>query len=140
MNIRSAILESEDGERVPFLTGWKGPDGEYVKVWIRTLSVEEIENHANSMRGKDGTPDVKRSKGAVARLIAKATVDSEGNRVFTAADVERLQKKAGKHVAALGNAINELNGFDDDDQELMGNSDADQNDSSSIDSPGSWED
>ena len=80
-------------------------------------------------RGKGGAPTSRLDMTNIrARCVAICIVDDEGNRVFGDSDIEALGKKSSKALDRVFEVVQRLIGLTDDDlEELVGNSDGDQN-------------
>ena len=119
-NILSAnqILAAEDYvQRVVSVPEWGG------HVIIKGLSGNERDKFETELSdgGKVSTIGLR------AKLVAACAVDSTGQTIFTADQVDALGKKAAAPLDRCFTVARELNGFTDADiDELEGNSDADQ--------------
>lgn len=129
---RQEILDVEDFqyEDVP-VPEWHGV------VRVKGLTGTERDDYEGSVMQmtKKGRPKVDLAN-ARAKLVQRAVIDEEGNLVFTDNDVARLGKKSALALSRVYEKAAELSGLSDDDlEELVGNSNAVQNDSSTSDSP-----
>ena len=79
-------------------------------------------------RGKNRQTNLKNVR---ARLLALCLVDEAGQRLFGDTDVQRLGAKSSKALDRLFDKASSMNGLSDEDvEELAGNSEAGQSDSS----------
>lgn len=95
---RAAILDADDlkTSTVP-VPEWGG------EVIVRMLNGAERDTFdALIMASKEG-------KGLVAHLVAVATIDEKGERLFTEEDIPALQKKSGAALARVYGAAMKLN-------------------------------
>lgn len=121
------IFDADDSaqERVP-VPEWGGA------VIIRGLSGAERDHYEATIMAQDKKGNVKmRLANARAKLVVAAAVDAEGKPLFDEADVKRLGRKSAKALQRVYDKASELAGLSDDDlEDLVGNSDADQSDDS----------
>lgn len=119
---RDAILNADDvtTELVP-VPEWGGD------VLVKGLSGterDEYEASCTQIRGKSQVPVFTNIR---AKLVARAIVDENGERVFTPQDVAALGKKNGAVLDRLFDVAAKLSGLSDDDvEELAKNSEAAQ--------------
>ena len=76
-------------------------------VYVRPLLSVEMDTYGQGIR--DGS-----IKSVTATLASLATVDADGNRIFTEADVAELEKADGNIVKQLAEAIIEASGLDNE--------------------------
>lgn len=109
---------------------WRG------SVMIKGLSGAERDEYEATIIEQDRKGNVRtRLANARAKLVVAAAVDKNGNQLFDDADVKRLGRKSAKALQRVYDKAAELAGLKDEDlEELVGNSDADQSDSSTSDS------
>lgn len=109
-------------------------------VRVRGLTGEERDAYEASLieerkRGGVGVTK-KRLRNARARLIVMAAVDDAGDPLFTTEDIPWLGQKSARAVDRLAEKARELSGMtEQDEEELLGNSDADPSDGSTSGSP-----
>lgn len=138
-DLREFILINDDRviEAVP-VPEWKGPDGNPVTVYIRSVSSDERTDFEKSCiketkylkKGKVKSKSEFVYKQFVAKLIALTAVRglTDTTPLFTESDIAILATKNAKPVSRLFEAAQRLSGFTDEDiEELTGNSGADQN-------------
>ena len=92
-----------------FVPEWKG------NLWVRELTAAERDDYEQSLMstrrvGKrvDVQPNFRNAK---ARMAVKATIDTQGNRVFTDKDAEVLGEKSSAALNVLADKIQELSGM-----------------------------
>lgn len=109
---------------------WRG------SVMIKGLSGAERDEYEATIIEQDRKGNVRtRLANARAKLVVAAAVDKNGNQLFDDADVKRLGRKSAKALQRVYDKAAELAGLKDEDlEELVGNSDADQSDNSTSDS------
>lgn len=77
-------------------------------------------------KGKNATMNM---KNAMAKLVAAAIIDQDGNAIFKPADVEALGNKSAKALARVYKVASSLSGLTEEDmEELTKNSESDPND------------
>ena len=100
-------------------------------VRVRGLTAAQrdvVEAQAVSARGKDVSINM---AGLRASMAAMAIVDENDKPLFTKADVKALGEKSGTALDRVFEVVTSLSGMSDNDvDELVGNSDADQSDDS----------
>lgn len=102
------------------------------EVRLRSLTGAERDQYeADSIKtGKGGRREHNLSN-LRARLIALCAIDDNGNPLFTRGDVMRLGQKSALALERLFDEATKLNGMSDEDvEELAGNSESGQSDSS----------
>lgn len=101
------------------------------EVRIKTLTGAERDQYeADSVRTNKGKREVNMSN-MRARLIAMCAVDEQGQLLFTRADVMKLGQKSAAALERVFDAAATMNGMSDEDvNELAGNFDGGQNESS----------
>lgn len=119
---RDQILEAKDLEtREVDVPEWGGT------VLVRALSGTDRDAYEASLvqiRGKQQVPNLANIR---AKLVARAVVDEDGNRLFTDADIKALGQKSAAALGRVFTVAAEMSGLDDKDiEEIEGNSDAAQ--------------
>lgn len=119
---RDQILEAKDLEtREVDCPEWGG------SVLVRALSGTDRDAYEASLvqiRGKQQVPNLANIR---AKLVARAVVDEDGNRLFTDADIKALGQKSAAALGRVFTVAAEMSGLDDKDiEEIEGNSDAAQ--------------
>lgn len=101
------------------------------EVRVKTLTGSERDQYeAESVKTNKGRREVNMSN-MRARLIAMCAVDDQGQLLFTRADVMKLGQKSAAALERVFEAAAKLNGMTDEDmEELAGNSESGQNESS----------
>lgn len=106
-SVRETILAADDLERV------KVPVPEWgVEVWVRTMPAGEREAYL-----RDVSLSAKEDGILMARLVAWAAVDIDGNRLFRPEDAPALTRKSHKVIERLFEAAAQLNLLRPADQE-----------------------
>jgi hypothetical protein len=117
MLTREQILQANDlpTQEVP-VPEWGG------SVLVRGLTGKERDEFEMSMIQMTGPSVELRMQNARARLVALGCIDEQGNRLFTAKDVEALSRKSGAALDRVYSAIQKLSGLSADDmKELTAN-------------------
>lgn len=119
---RDAILGASDikSEDV-HVPEWGGT----VRVKGLTAAQRDVfESQLVSMRGKDVNLNM---SGVRAKIASMAIVGEDGSKLFTEADVKALGEKSGAALDRVFEVVTRLSGIGENDvEELVGNSDADQ--------------
>jgi hypothetical protein len=104
------------------------------EVRIKTLTGAERDQYeADSVKMNKGKREVNMAN-MRARLIAMCAVDENGQPLFTRADVMKLGQKSAVALERVFDAAATMSGMSDEDvNELAGNFDGDQNESSTSD-------
>lgn len=111
---KESILAVQDlqTKEVP-VPAWGG------SVRLRGLSAGERESLEQEILDKNGKVVTKNLR---AKLIVRCAVDEDGNRLFTDADIEELNKKSSAAIDLLFLESQKLNGMSDKDvEDLAGN-------------------
>lgn len=119
MSLRDQILQADDLERQEVEVPEWG-----VSVWVRGLTSAERDDYESELLEitEDGDKVLHREN-ARAKLLVRAVVDEDGNRVFGDEDVEALGEKSGRATDRLFDVAQELSGVTEEDvEELAGNS------------------
>lgn len=119
---RDQILEAKDLEtREVDVPEWGGT------VLVRALSGTDRDAYEASLvqiRGKQQVPNLANIR---AKLVARAVVDEDGNRLFSDADIKALGQKSAAALSRVFTVAAEMSGLDEKDiEEIEGNSDAAQ--------------
>ena len=119
---RDQILEAKDLEtREGDVPEWGGT------VLVRALSGTDRDAYEASLvqiRGKQQVPNLANIR---AKLVARAVVDEDGNRLFSDADIKALGQKSAAALSRVFTVAAEMSGLDEKDiEEIEGNSDAAQ--------------
>jgi hypothetical protein len=106
------------------------------EVRIRSLSGKERDAFEASMVDVNRKGEQKRNvENLRARLVALSIVDEDGEVQFSNPDIKQLGDKSAKALDRVADAAQKLSGLSPADvEELAGNSDSDQNESSTSDS------
>lgn len=117
---REAILKANDIEkREVYIPEWGG------SVYVRGMSGRERDQFEASIIRQRGRNTEINMKNARAKLVVMCTVDQEGNRLFTDADVAPLADKSAKALDRIFAVAQELSGITREDmEELTENFDA----------------
>jgi len=100
---REVILSADDiGFKIVPVPEWGGD------VRLKTLRGDQIDAYQQSRLKKDGGVDIKRSK---AQLVAMASVDEKGQRIFTPEDVERLAQKSNIALERVAKVVADMSGL-----------------------------
>lgn len=92
--------------------------GDFVYVKALTASQrDEWENYGSQVRETNGNP--KDISGLIAAMVCLATVDENGNRIFTDADIPEIQKKSARVVGKIFDAAKRLSGIGADDERAI---------------------
>ncbi len=101
-------------------------------VRVTALSSRQRDAFEKSLLVKDGKKQVISYDNVKAKLLSCAIVDSEGNRIFSDADMEALGQQNGGTMSRVYGVAAKLSGLTDEDvEELVKNSAAGPQDSSS---------
>lgn len=124
---RDEILQAQDSrtEKVP-VPEWHGT------VLVKSLTGTERDQYEATIlqQNKNGRISV-RMNNARAKLVAKCCVDEDGSLLFSDEDIFVLGAKSAKALSRVYDKAAELSGLRDEDiEELVGNSEADQNEGS----------
>ena len=105
MDLRTLVLSQSDlPKKAVTIPEWKDADGKPLILHVRSLTADERDTWEREQLGKKhGTQHIR------AGLAAAATIDADGNRIFTDADIERLGGKSGNALDRLFAAVFELN-------------------------------
>ena len=117
---REAILKANDIEkREVYIPEWGG------SVYVRGMTGRERDQFEASIIRQRGRNTEINMKNARAKLVVMCTVDQEGNRLFTDADVAPLADKSAKALDRIFAVAQELSGITREDmEELTENFDA----------------
>ena len=96
-------------------------------VRVRELSAEERDSYENELlvvrqegRKTTVTPNLRNAK---AKIVVRAVIDEEGNRLFEDKDVDRLGKLSAQAIDRVAEVVSRLSGLTPKDvEELTGNS------------------
>lgn len=88
-------------------------------VLIRPLGGDERDEYETSMISMSGSSLEVRMKNARARLVSIGCVDEQGNRLFSAKDVELLAKKSAAALDRVYTEIRAVSGLSDGDMEML---------------------
>ena len=124
---REDILGADDSgafEKVE-VPEWNG----YLYIRVMTGTERDMfEAQSIKKQGKDFVPNMDNVR---ARLVSMTACDKDGNRLFSPKDIAELGKKSAKALDRVYDVAQKVNGIRDEDiEELAGNSEADQSDSS----------
>lgn len=119
---RDQILEAKDLEtREVEVPEWGGT------VLVRALSGTDRDAYEASLVQMRGNKSVPQLGNIRAKLVARAIVDEDGNRLFTDADIKVLGQKSAAALSRVFTVAAEMSGLNDADiEEIEGNSDAAQ--------------
>ena len=96
------ILDAEDiVETVVYVPEWKG------SVRLRSMTAAEAEAFVREV-------EVAKDKHGAARVLAWSAVDDEGNKLFTAEDIEKLRAKSFGAIVRLQKEALRINGMEDE--------------------------
>lgn len=111
---REAILKANDIEkREVYIPEWGG------SVYVRGMTGRERDQfEANIIRQRGRNTEIN-MKNARAKLVVMCTVDQEGNRLFTDADVALLSEKSAKALDRIFVVAQELSGITREDMEEL---------------------
>ncbi len=111
---REAILKANDIEkREVYVPEWGG------SVYVRGMTGRERDQfEANIIRQRGRNTEIN-MKNARAKLVVMCTVDQEGNRLFTDADVALLANKSAKALDRIFVVAQELSGITREDMEEL---------------------
>ena len=117
---REAILKANDIEkREVYIPEWGG------SVYVRGMTGRERDQFEASIIRQRGRDTEINMKNARAKLVVMCTVDQEGNRLFTDADIALLANKSAKALDRIFAVAQELSGITREDmEELTENFDA----------------
>ena len=123
---REDVLKADDNmEEYVEVPQWGGT------VKVKGLTGNERDRYEASLVKGTGRNREVTMKAARAKLVVLGTIDEEGKQVFNSKDVAALGKKSAKALNRVANAIQRLSGLTAEDmEELTGNSDDGQNESS----------
>lgn len=111
---REAILNAQDIEiREVEIPEWDGV------VYVRGMTGRERDDFENSLykqRGRDRQLNIRNAR---AKLVAKCTVDENGTRLFTEADIQELGNKSAKAIDRIFTVAMELSGITESDMDEM---------------------
>lgn len=111
---REAILKANDIEkREVYIPEWGG------SVYVRGMTGRERDQFEASIIRQRGRNTEINMKNARAKLVVMCTVDQEGNRLFTDADVAPLADKSAKALDRIFAAAQELSGITREDMEEL---------------------
>jgi hypothetical protein len=113
---RDAILSAHDirEERV-FVPEWHG------EVIVRGLAGWERDEYEQSLVDLTGGKARVSMRNARARLVAMATVDENGTRLFSEQDIPMLSQKNASALDRIWEIAAKLSGLGDNDYQAMGN-------------------
>lgn len=125
---RDQILEAKDLEtREVEVPEWGGT------VLVRALSGTDRDAYEASLVQMRGNKSVPQLGNIRAKLVARAIVDEDGNRLFTDADIKVLGQKSAAALSRVFTVAAEMSGLNDADiEEIEGNSDAAQSGASTL--------
>jgi hypothetical protein len=113
---RDAILRVTDlQQKAVDVPEWGG------QVLVRELTASEVEKIGFDMADGDGNVDKRRARGMMSRVVAWATIDQNGKRIFSEADVDALGQKSFKPVQRIANAVMQMSGMGAADEDDLGN-------------------
>ena len=111
---REAILKANDIEkREVYIPEWGG------SVYVRGMTGRERDQFEASIIRQRGRDTEINMKNARAKLVVMCTVDQEGNRLFTDADVAPLADKSAKALDRIFAVAQELSGITREDMEEL---------------------
>lgn len=127
---REDILEASDLQyALVDVSEWA--NGKTSKVLVRSLTGAERDALEESMvvgKGKNQKMSYTHFR---AKLVVKAIIDKEGNRVFTEKDILALSRKNASPLGRVAETVTRLSGISKDDvDEMMGNSESEAGDGS----------
>jgi hypothetical protein len=109
MSLRDIILAAPDLRREPIgVPEWVDPDGKPVTVWISMMSGAERSAWSDEAFDDEGKV---RSQNLRSRLLVHCLVDEAGTPIFTAADVDALEKKSSAVLSRLFEHAKRINGM-----------------------------
>ena len=125
MLTRDDILQADDLERrLVEVPEWGG------SVWVRALRGDEYDEFQASILEGKGTNRQVNVRNLRAKLVVRAVVNEEGERLFDDADFEKVGKKSSAALNRLFTVAQELSAVDGDEVEaLVGNSETGPSDS-----------
>jgi hypothetical protein len=105
------------------------------EVLVKGLTGKERDLYEDSILAQDTKGNIRtKLANARAKLVVRAAVDSKGHQLFEDDDIERLGNKSAKALNRVYEKAAEMSGLKDEDlEELVGNSNADQVESSPSD-------
>lgn len=114
---RAAILAAADIKtQTVAVPEWGG------EVLVGSMNGQARDEWEQSLISRAGGKSEPNLANVRARLVAATVVDEDGNRIFTAADVEALGKKSSAALERVCKVAQRLNGLGDADlEELKGN-------------------
>jgi len=111
---REAILKANDIEkREVYIPEWGG------SVYVRGMTGRERDQFEASIIRQRGRDTEINMKNARAKLVVMCTVDQEGNRLFTDADIALLANKSAKALDRIFAVAQELSGITREDMEEL---------------------
>lgn len=111
---REAILKANDIEkREVYIPEWGG------SVYVRGMTGRERDQFEATIIRQRGRNTEINMKNARAKLVVMCTVDQEGNRLFTDADVALLSEKSAKALDRIFVVAQELSGITREDMEEL---------------------
>lgn len=111
---REAILKANDIEkREVYIPEWGG------SVYVRGMTGRERDQFEASIIRQRGRNTEINMKNARAKLVVMCTVDQDGNRLFTDADVAPLADKSAKALDRIFAVAQELSGITREDMEEL---------------------
>lgn len=120
---KEQILSADDAKRDSVeVPEWGG------EVLVKGLSGKERDDYEASIMQQDKKGNLSmRLANARAKLVVAAAISEDGSRLFSNEDVAALGAKSAKALSRVYNTAAELSGLKDEDlEELVGNSEADQ--------------
>lgn len=122
MDIRNAILQSQDIEREPIdLPPWEAACG--CKLFVRGMTAFEADKLGEAAEHKQ--------RNYAARITVLTLVTEAGERVFQDGDVKLLKDKSSELVAKVAKAAMRLSGLESEDVKKNGSDPTDTDDSPS---------
>lgn len=111
---RAAIHEARDfATREVAVPEWGGT------VLVRELTALEADDIGFGMLSPTGDADPRKAQGMQAKLVAWATIDEAGGRIFSLEDIKALGKKSSRVIQRLANAVLDLSGMAPKEERLL---------------------
>lgn len=131
LNINQILAADDLETREVHVPEWADPETGDDVVFVKALSGAERDAYEGSLRSIRGSTVIPNLANARAKLVARALVDENGQRIFTDKQIDQLGSKSAAVLERLFDVAAEMSGLNDEDvEQMVGNSEADSPDDS----------